>query len=225
MDAQTLQVYQQQAATFAEAMRSAEPTSFYALIRGFLHVGAATADIGCGSGRDTAWLSREGYPTTGYDASPAMLAAARQAYPELDLREASLPDLAAIADGSYQNVLCSAVLMHLQREDLIGAALNLARILQPGGRLILSYRASRTGGEREPDGRLFTPIPPGRLALLLESAGMQMVSMTDQVDSVRSDVRWHILVVEKSPLLAPVGSNGSSVCWRRIARWRPTSLL
>ncbi len=53
-----------------------------------------------------------------------------------------LPELATIRDHRYQNVLCSAVLMHVQRENLIGVALNLARILQRVGRLILSYRAS-----------------------------------------------------------------------------------
>ncbi|MEI8308562.1 MAG: hypothetical protein WCF99_15995, partial [Chloroflexales bacterium] len=37
------------------------------------------------------------------------------------------------------------------------------------GRIIISYRPSAAAGEREPDGRLFTAIPPGELALLLES--------------------------------------------------------
>lgn len=198
MDTKTIEVYQRAAVGFAEVMRAAEPDELYALIRRFFHPGAPTADIGCGSGRDSAWLNREGYPTTGYDAVRGMLDAARAAYPDLDLREASLPELAAIADGTYGNVLCCAVLMHLPRERLSDAVSNLARILQGGGRLILSYRASRNGAEREPDGRLFTPIPPADLALLLQSARMEVLLTTVQVDVLRPDVRWQILAGEKS---------------------------
>jgi 2-polyprenyl-3-methyl-5-hydroxy-6-metoxy-1,4-benzoquinol methylase len=48
----------------------------YQAIHGFFHLGASTADIGCGPGRDTAWLSANGYSVVGYDASEPMLAQA-----------------------------------------------------------------------------------------------------------------------------------------------------
>ena len=50
---------------------------------------------------------------------------------------------------AFANGLCSGVLMHLPREHLPPAVLTLARILKPGGRLVISYRESRSGSERE----------------------------------------------------------------------------
>ncbi len=71
-DLQTLQVYDERAEEFAARHHSTPPASLerlYQAIRGFFHPGAPTADIGCGSGRDTAWLVANGYPAVGYDVS------------------------------------------------------------------------------------------------------------------------------------------------------------
>lgn len=74
MDAQTLLVYESRAAEFCARYRATEPRALYGLIEGFFLRGAPTADVGCGSGRDVAWLSRNGFPCVGYDGSPAMIA-------------------------------------------------------------------------------------------------------------------------------------------------------
>ncbi|CAG4890996.1 class I SAM-dependent methyltransferase [Paraburkholderia saeva] len=42
-----------------------------------------TADIGCGNGRDVAWMAANGYRVTGFDASPGLLAEARRLHPDL----------------------------------------------------------------------------------------------------------------------------------------------
>jgi SAM-dependent methyltransferase len=201
VDERTLQVYAVNAKEFCERYQSALPQSLYSLIQGFFHPGGLTADIGCGSGRDVEWLRVREYPTVGYDASTEMLASARSYSSEIDLRQSSLPNLAEIPDGIFSNILCSATLMHVRREDLITAVLNLARILIPGGRLVLSYRYSQNfQEEREADGRLFTTIPIGRLILLLESAGFQILLSTETSDQQRPHLFWHSLVIEKSPL-------------------------
>ena len=87
--------------------------------------------------------------------------------------------------------------MHLRREDLITCVLSLARIMKEKGRLILSYRAGRNRAEREDDGRLFTSIPPGKLVLLLESAGFRVLNSDQQVDTVRPEVNWFVMIAEK----------------------------
>jgi SAM-dependent methyltransferase len=200
MDASTIAAYDAHANDFAVRMRHVAPESIFAGLPGIFHPGAPTADIGCGSGRDVAWLRGLGYQVVGYDASEGMLRQARAAFPGINVRRDGLPELASIPDGAYTNVLCSAVLMHLPREDLITAAINLARILAPGGRLYLTYRGSRGVSEREEDGRLFTAIPVGKLVLLLESAGFQVLVQSTQPDSARPDVRWTAIAAEKSPL-------------------------
>lgn len=200
MDAQTLAAYEADAARHATFQRSLAPGPVYRLAAAFFHPGEPTADVGCGSGRDTAWLAGQGFRTVGYEPAAAMRAEALAAYPELDVRDAALPELAGVPNGAYSNVLCNAVLMHLPAAHLIGAAVALARVLRPGGRLVLSYRGPRGGVEREPDGRLFTPIEPGRLVLLLESVGLAVLHREANPDTTRPDVTWHAVVAERSPL-------------------------
>jgi len=69
-----------------------------------------TADIGCGSVRDTQWL-------TGYDTSERLLAEARRLHPSA--RYAALPELHNIADETFCNVLCETVIMHLPPDAII----------------------------------------------------------------------------------------------------------
>ncbi|MGE5483846.1 MAG: methyltransferase domain-containing protein [Ignavibacteriales bacterium] len=207
MDEQTRYVYQTNAEAFNKQYRSVEPVELYNLITAFFHRGEPTVDIGAGSGRDVAWLNANGYPSVGYDALPKMVAEARASYPGIDVREDSLPDLKAIPDETYSNVLCSATIMHLARQDLIAGAFNLARILKPGGRLIVTYRPGAGGSEREADGRLYTGIPPGKLVLLLESTGLKSLAVLKQADAWRPNVTWHVIVCEKGTGAAAHGLN------------------
>jgi SAM-dependent methyltransferase len=153
MNAQTLSAYEASAAVRCQHYRLILSTELLQFAHAFSHSGQLTADLGCGSGRDVDWLNRHGFPAIGYDASPAMLAEARAAYPDIELYKAALPDLAGIPDSAYANVLCSAVLMNLPRENLITAVFNLARVLQSGGACCsptapagLTQSARRMGG-------------------------------------------------------------------------------
>lgn len=198
MDDRTIQAYNERAGTFAANMRSIAPNRVHALMgRGF-HPGAPTADIGCGSGRDTAWLLDNGFATVGYDASPAMLAEARAAFPQLDLRVAALPALAGVPDAAYDNLLCNAVLMHLPAAQLPVAAASFARVLRPGGRLVVSVRRSQEAIEREGDGRLFTPIDRDVLEALLAGAGIRTLEADEQPEERRTHISWLLALGERT---------------------------
>jgi SAM-dependent methyltransferase len=94
-----------------------------------------TIDVGCAEGRLARELARRGYDVIGIDGSPAMVAAAREAAPELDVR---LGDAAALplADGSAELAVAAMALMNF--EDLDGAVAEIARVLRPGGRFCFS---------------------------------------------------------------------------------------
>jgi SAM-dependent methyltransferase len=197
MDESTLKAYNERASFHAARMRVIAPNRVHALaLRGF-HPGAPTADVGCGSGRDTAWLLENGFAAVGYDASPGMLAEARAAYPQLDLREAALPALDGVPDASFDNLLCNAVLMHLPAAQLPVAAASIARVLRPGGRLVVAIRRSQEGIEREGDGRLFTPIDRTGLEALLAGAGITMLEADEQAEEVRKHISWLVALGQR----------------------------
>ncbi len=198
MDSQTLAAYEQQAAKIAARHRSVFPDRTHALIQRFFQPGQRTADLGCGSGRDADWLSQQGFDVVGYDASPAMIAEAQRAYPHIPFHYASLPDLEEIQDVTYTNMLCNAVLMHLPAESLPAATQAIARVLVPGGRIVLSYRGSVTGADREEDGRLFTSIPPADLIHHFALAGMSCLQHELQPDAQRPTVVWQVMALERA---------------------------
>jgi trans-aconitate methyltransferase len=98
---------------FADEWAAQPPPTDLAVVRQFFIPGT-TADIGCGSGRDAAWLNENGYPTRGFDASEGLLAEAQRRYPHIEFTKAILPDLDGLAESSFANVLCETVIMHLE---------------------------------------------------------------------------------------------------------------
>jgi SAM-dependent methyltransferase len=175
MDERTLGVYDHEAEAIAKRHRAGAHERLHEALLTHFQRGEPTADIGTGSGRDLAWLVANEFPAVGYEPSAGMRRELTATYPALEVDDASLPALAAIPDSSYANVLCAAVLMHLPAESLPVALRNLARIMRPGGRLALTWRTSKTEIDREPDGRLFTPINSEQVASILAKSGVQVI--------------------------------------------------
>jgi SAM-dependent methyltransferase len=92
-------------------------------------------DAACGTGRHAAYLVERGHRVAGIDASPEMLAKARTRLPSIDLRLGDLRRL-PVDDASVDLAVCALALTHLP--DVDPAIAELARVLRPGGRLILS---------------------------------------------------------------------------------------
>ena len=92
-------------------------------------------DAACGTGRHTAYLRERGHRVIGVDTTPEMLALARARVPDADLRPGRLETL-PLDDASVDVAVCALALMHVP--DVGIAITELARVVRPGGRLILS---------------------------------------------------------------------------------------
>ena len=66
-----------------------------------------------------------------------------------------MPELAGIADDTFDNVLCETVIMHLAADAIAPSVRRLATMLKPGGILYLSWRVTATADERDRHGRLY----------------------------------------------------------------------
>jgi SAM-dependent methyltransferase len=194
MDSQTLAAYDAAAQAFAaEWHEQPPPTDLHDYVRRFFRPGL-TADIGCGSGREVAWLAANGYPAIGYDPSPGLLAQARARYPDLAFDAAALPELRGIPDGTFDNVLCETVVMHLRRDQIGASASRLLAILKPAGVLYLSWRITPASDQRDGHGRLYTAFEPDLIRRALRGATLLL---DEEVVSASSGKKIHRIVARK----------------------------
>src|ERR1700691_4817499 len=118
MDRETLAAYDRGADAFAKEWLEQPPAAdLHAAVLEYFRPGR-TADVGCGSGRDAAWLSENGFPTTGYDGSEGLLRTARDRFPTIPFVLAALPELARVGENTFENVLCERVIMHLGAAEI-----------------------------------------------------------------------------------------------------------
>jgi 2-polyprenyl-3-methyl-5-hydroxy-6-metoxy-1,4-benzoquinol methylase len=157
MDRTTIDTYTGAAQRYADEWASQpQPDDLYALLKRHFRPGGATADIGCGSGRDVAWLNANGFPAVGYDASEGLIAQASTQYPSFTFRQATLPELSGVANATFDNVLCETVIMHLPPAQVGAACARLVELLKPGGALFLSWRVTEGESVRDASGRLYS---------------------------------------------------------------------
>jgi SAM-dependent methyltransferase len=194
VDLQTLAAYDTAAPAFAaEWHEQPPPTDLHDLVRRFFKPGR-TADIGAGSGREVAWLAANGFDAIGYEPSRGLREEAKRRYPALSFADAALPNLAGIADASFENVLCETVLMHLNPAEIDKAVARLVSILKPGGTLYLSWRVTEGADQRDPQGRLYAAFQPELVRGVLTSV---IILLDETRVSASSGKKIHRIVARK----------------------------
>ena len=195
VDRSTLATYDNDAAAYAEEWHAQPtPVDLQDIIRRFFIRNGATADIGCGSGREVGWLNANGFPATGFDASEGLLAEARRRYPSLSFAHAELPDLRSVPAGAYDNVLCETVIMHLDHALIAPSVRRMVEIVRPGGVFYLSWRVTEDADSRDTKGRLYAAFDASLVRVELKAT----TSLLDEeVVSASSGKKIHRLVVRK----------------------------
>jgi SAM-dependent methyltransferase len=129
---------------FAEMARSRAVEGF---ALGAPHAAGAAelvGDFGCGPGFEAKHLADLGLAVIGIDCSKEMIAEAFRRHghsPRLDFRVGSLLEL-PFADGSLQGAIAIYSVIHLQHDDRARAYREMARVVRPGGPLLLSVHVS-----------------------------------------------------------------------------------
>ena len=108
------------------------------MVSRYLPTGGHLLDLGCGAGRAVLGLSQKGYTVTGIDLSLPMLQAGRILSAEMQLSGANLLAL-PFADNTFTAAfMFFGALQHIPgRRNRRQALAGMARVVRPGGRLIL----------------------------------------------------------------------------------------
>ena len=196
MDLTTLAAYDAAATAYAANWDSQPPPEdLYEQLRAHFRPGP-TAEIGTGSGRDAAWLAANGFDVHGFDASAGLLAQARAAHPGIAFDLATLPDLAGVARGAWQNVLCETVIMHLPLAQVAPSVRSLLALLRPGGTLYLSWRVTEDASTRDPAGRLYAAFD--KSLVTAELGAGDTILFDEDAPSVASGKRIQRLVIRRA---------------------------
>ena len=195
MDKQTIETYDREAERIAQLHSSLTPGRLYTLITEYFTKTGNTLDVGCGIGRDTQWLNQNGYSAIGIDASEGMLKQAQLLYPQVHFIKDSLPDLTSLNDQTFQNILCSAVLMHLNKADLEQACLKLVTLLKASGHMIISIRETNAVDHRE-NGKLYEPFDINAFKHLFLQHQCKIVLEEQELEPARQ-LTWYNFVIRK----------------------------
>ena len=135
----------------ADALRDRYDTlpteEYYAPVRHLIPTApCCTADIGTATGRDARWFADIGHEVTAVDPVAAFLETAAKSDDRISWLIDALPDLPRLSARRqvFDFVNLSAVWHHLAPEERDRAAGTLARLLAPGGLLLMALRHGPT---------------------------------------------------------------------------------
>lgn len=100
-------------------------------------------DAGCGPGHWTNYLTGLGLDVRGIDLVPSFISRAQSTYPRIRFDVQSIDDIDE-ADGSLGGVLSWYSTIHHDPSAIATPITEFARVLRPGGQLVLGYFSGRS---------------------------------------------------------------------------------
>ena len=196
---ETTDAYDATAAAFADRWFGLRLTQDMARFAARLAPGARVLDVGCGPGRDTAWLAEQGFEALGVDLSYGMLQEGLDRGVPTPLIQADMARL-PFRKGSFRGLWVCASLLHIPKAQAGDVLRELERIVHPGH----IYVAVKDGEgeawveEREGKRRFFSYYHPAELQLLMERSGFEVLACWGNNDLSRSNHSWiHVLAWSK----------------------------
>jgi SAM-dependent methyltransferase len=192
----TLDYYNQNAAEISSRYEQAEVAELWQTFSRFFEAGQKVLEIGCGSGRDAAYMIKLGCDVRAIDGSVELCKKAVELHPELENRVVfhRLPEVLPFADGQFDAVVSVACLMHMQLNEISPVLAEIARVLKSRGLAFISVPIQRDDvDDAEVDccGRQFTLISVSDWKDKFSSTGFEVIETKINPDGLgRLGVLW-----------------------------------
>jgi SAM-dependent methyltransferase len=193
----TLSVYSDRVSEFVAQYEALSFESVHSALLNFLPITPGfVLDVGAGSGRDAAWFAERGWDVVAVEPVPEMIARARELHPSPKIQwlQDKLPklDLTMKQGMSFDVVLVSAVLMHLDVADRARAFRKLSALVKPGGLLVISIRQGDFS-----DGRTAYGCAIDEIETLARQHCLAVKSIATSKDALkRADVSWFTVILQ-----------------------------
>lgn len=152
---ETIDLYNSLADSYAKQALDHGPVMQRKLFASLITKGGKILDVGCGSGRDSAFFSEEGFKVIGLDISEKLLEIARVAAPKAKFYSADMRHL-SFEDNMFDGIWSCASIVHIKHKELPAVFTSFYAVLKPGG--LLYIHTKKGEGEAYAD----EPSMPGK---------------------------------------------------------------
>lgn len=202
LDPSSIKYYDQNASRLSQEYHSADVSGIHAVLDKWLPAGGDVLEIGCGSGRDAAYMASLGCKVTATDASEGMVAYSSGYFQNLgisdgmSLHQAAFPLAPShnLLSARFDAVVAIALLMHIPDSELFEFAIQVRTVLKFKGIFFCSFSSSRESSSD--DSRLFVNREPSQVQLFFERIGFRLLYSVSNDDGMGREIIWHTLVFE-----------------------------
>lgn len=185
---ETLTYYNQNADAFVEGTQNADMSEQYLFFLKHLASGCRILDLGCGSGRDSAYFSSLGFEVTAVDGSEELCKRVKENY-GINALCIKFEDMSFVAE--FDAIWACASLLHVKKAEMPNVLDKVSAALKPGGILYASFKYGKD--ERVSNGRFFNDYTENDIDTLLTPENQLTLLeywITENVRPERSGERW-----------------------------------
>ena len=204
MNQTTLKYYEKNGKNIAQRYESADVSDLHRVLNASFKSPATLLELGCGSGRDAAFMTKQGFTVTAVDGSAAMIESAVNHHPELSgcLHTLQLPEGLSGIFGIFDGVFSIAALMHFSRPHIEAILKQVNALLVPKGTFFFSVPIQRDdvrNDEFDAKGRRFTTMTEAKWLDLCKKYGFEPIRSSITEDGLgRKGIAWLNCLTEKS---------------------------
>lgn len=193
----TLAYYNQNADIFIEGTLNADMSEQYRFFLKHLSPNGKLLDLGCGSGRDSAYFNSLGYDVIAVDGSEELCKRVATNY-GIDVHCMSFEEISFTAE--FDAIWACASLLHVPKVDMPTIMNKVSTALKHGGVLYASFKYGSS--EHIVDGRFFNNYTERDIYTLLTPQNhlvLREYRITKDVRPERSDEQWLNIIAKKIP--------------------------